>query len=292
MKKLLLIIAALVSIYSCGSKKNKIIPLDLMSQITAEMFLANAYGEFESLAIADSLDLYEPIFNKYGYTATDMFYTIKDLTTRKSVRYSDVIQAAIDQLERDFNDLNAQVIKLDTVETRIMRRYASTVYSLDSLRVVNVADTADASIKIELEKGSYDIAFKYFVDEEDKNGSISFKYGIIDTAGDYRLIASSVLSRGKEDKQTASIPSILDQDSILLLELASYSRNRISNPNVRFDSISVKHSLDLEVAKDSFMREMINYRSIFESYAKIEEDSSALCADSSGLTVAVDSLPQ
>lgn len=294
MKKLFLIICTSVAMFACASSGPQVIPIDKMEIITAEIFLANAYAENNSIKVTDSLDVYEPIFQKYGYTATDMLYTIQDISKRKSIRYSDVVAAAVRRLETDFNRLDALVVAQDTVDARILRRYTNTVYAQDSVVVNSAADTLDMRIEIPLELGSYDISFSYFIDPEDRNHPIVYKYGVIDSTDTYRLVASHFLTKDKRDRHSASLSVTQTMDSLLVVNLGSYNSNRtFRKPNMRFDSITITHNLPLETAKDSFMREIINIQPLFDRYyVKIEEDSSALPVDTTRLEIAVDSLPR
>ncbi len=70
-KKILLIIFLSLIALSCS--KSKIIPTKTMSRIYYDIYLTDQRLQFDkSLArLSDSLLVYEPIFNKYGYTSGD-----------------------------------------------------------------------------------------------------------------------------------------------------------------------------------------------------------------------------
>lgn len=82
----------LATLFSCNKPKN--IPDTTLVSIVGDLYLANAYWdsyatyEFEQ----DSMDVYTPIFEHYGYTPEDFMYTIEGLTKRKSLKFSDVLQ--------------------------------------------------------------------------------------------------------------------------------------------------------------------------------------------------------
>ena len=93
-----LCVACAVGSVSCSH--HKIIPDDELALIFHDAFLANAYLGPRNLA-HDSLNVYEPIFARYGYTTQDVHYTIGNFSKRKSARLGDVVEQAIDLLESE-----------------------------------------------------------------------------------------------------------------------------------------------------------------------------------------------
>ena len=68
---------------SVGCQDQRVIPDKDLINIFHDAYLANAYiGECG--INEDSLYLYEPIFDRYGYTVEDMQYTLKTFSERKS----------------------------------------------------------------------------------------------------------------------------------------------------------------------------------------------------------------
>lgn len=82
--------------------RHKIIPDEKLAQIFHDAFLTNAYIGDERVNI-DSLNIYEPIFARYGYTTRDVYYTIGNFSKRKSARLDDVVEMAIEKLETEGN---------------------------------------------------------------------------------------------------------------------------------------------------------------------------------------------
>ena len=91
--------AAFVLLLSACAR-HKIIPDDTLAQIFHDAFLTNAYIGSEGVK-TDSLRIYEPIFARYGYTTDDVHYTIGNFSKRKSARLGDVVERAIEMLERE-----------------------------------------------------------------------------------------------------------------------------------------------------------------------------------------------
>ena len=87
---------ATVALVAVGCSKSKIIPDRELENITREMFLVNAYAKAQRVD-TDSLDIYTPILNKYGYTQEDFFNTLANFQKRKSARLSDVVERGQNQ---------------------------------------------------------------------------------------------------------------------------------------------------------------------------------------------------
>ena len=105
--------AMIVSLASCG-KRSRVIPRGDMARIYAEMFVIDQriYFDREARGMADSLLVYEPIFEKYGYTSDDyrqsMAHYIKDPD-----RYARILRESTVILETRLRELRAEKEKLD-----------------------------------------------------------------------------------------------------------------------------------------------------------------------------------
>ncbi|MCK9626172.1 MAG: DUF4296 domain-containing protein [Bacteroidales bacterium] len=76
-RSLILLLVSVLLISSC--KSNGIIPKNKMADILSEMFLVDQYIDDvpEIRGGADTLFVYESIFNKYGYTSDDYIKSVK-----------------------------------------------------------------------------------------------------------------------------------------------------------------------------------------------------------------------
>ena len=117
--------AAFVLLLSACAR-HKIIPDDTLAQIFHDAFLTNAYIGSEGVK-TDSLRIYEPIFARYGYTTDDVHYTIGNFSKRKSARLGDVVERAIEMLEREGKIYNQEVAVLDTIDNVARRTFTRTV---------------------------------------------------------------------------------------------------------------------------------------------------------------------
>ena len=124
--------------------RHKIIPDEKLAQIFHDAFLTNAYIGDERVNI-DSLNIYEPIFARYGYTTRDVYYTIGNFSKRKSARLGDVVEMAIEKLETEGKFYDREVAVLDTIDNVARRTFTRTVYADSLIRVGALRDTATCS---------------------------------------------------------------------------------------------------------------------------------------------------
>ena len=153
--------AFLLLLSACA--RHKIIPDDTLAQIFHDAFLTNAYignGNVKT----DSLRIYEPIFARYGYTTDDVHYTIGNFSKRKSARLGDVVERAIEMLEREGKIYNQEVAVLDTIDNVARRTFTRTVLADSLIRVGSLRDTARLSFTLDVEPGEYSLSLKYLVD--------------------------------------------------------------------------------------------------------------------------------
>ena len=148
--------------------RHKIIPDEKLAQIFHDAFLTNAYIGDERVNI-DSLNIYEPIFARYGYTTRDVYYTIGNFSKRKSARLGDVVEMAIEKLEAEGKFYDREVAVLDTIDNVARRTFTRTVYADSLIRVGALRDTARLRIAVDVQPGEYELRLKYLVDSLDRN---------------------------------------------------------------------------------------------------------------------------
>ena len=169
MKRLLRITAsAALVLLLAACARHKIIPDDKLAQIFHDAFLTNAYIGSENVR-TDSLRIYEPIFARYGYTTDDVHYTIGNFSKRKSARLGDVVERAIEMLEKEGKIYNQEVAVLDTIDNVARRTFTRTVLADSLIRVASLRDTARLSFSLDVEPGEYNLSLKYLVDSLDRN---------------------------------------------------------------------------------------------------------------------------
>lgn len=112
---ILLLAAVLLS--SCSGKDGKVIPRHKLAHIYAEMFVADQriQSDRKYRTMADTSLVYEPIFEKYGYTADDyrasMAYYIKDAD-----RYARILRESSSILESELRQLKSEKKIMESIE--------------------------------------------------------------------------------------------------------------------------------------------------------------------------------
>ena len=181
-RRLLILILALAS---CACNRSRNIPDDELVAITRDIFLSNAFREslLSGIPMTDSVDIYTPIFEKYGYEPEDFNYTVRNLSKRKSVRFTDIIDEVTASLAREDSLLQKRVALLDTIDRRIDERYRQTVYEDSSRRVVRTGDLEHPDIALPVRPGRYRVEFSALLDSSDRNGSVQYAQHTVDSAG-------------------------------------------------------------------------------------------------------------
>ncbi len=153
---------------SFACSHNTIIPDDELALIFHDAFLANAYLGGRN-PTADSLNVYEPIFARYGYTTQDVQYTIGNFSKRKSARLGNVVERAITMLDAEGKDYSREVAILDTIDNVALRTARRTVRADSLIRVRSLADTSQLRFAFDVVPGAYDVQLTYLVDSLDRN---------------------------------------------------------------------------------------------------------------------------
>ena len=161
-------LCAFLLLAGAACTRHKIIPDEKLAQIFHDAFLTNAYIGDVRVNI-DSLNIYEPIFARYGYTTRDVYYTIGNFSKRKSARLGDVVEMAIDKLEAEGKFYDREVAVLDTIDNVARRTFTRTVYADSLIRVGSLRDTARLRIAVDVQPGEYELRLKYLVDSLDRN---------------------------------------------------------------------------------------------------------------------------
>ena len=165
-------LCAFLLLAGAACTRHKIIPDEKLAQIFHDAFLTNAYIGDVRVNI-DSLNIYEPIFARYGYTTRDVYYTIGNFSKRKSARLGDVVEMAIDKLEAEGKFYDREVAVLDTIDNVARRTFTRTVYADSLIRVGSLRDTARLRIAVDVQPGEYELRLKYLVDSLDRNEKVT-----------------------------------------------------------------------------------------------------------------------
>ena len=197
MKKTVILIILVAATLAVGCRRHKIIPDKELGEIFHDALLTNSYIDYRNLDI-DSLNIYEPIFERHGYTTDDVRYTIANFSRRKSARLSDVAEYMILLLDREARELNRRVVILDTIDNAA-RRFASRTLIADTMiRASTAADSSKLRFSVErIPAGEYEISAHYKLDSLDNTAGRRIRVEWVLPDSSRRTATSGTVIRGK-----------------------------------------------------------------------------------------------
>lgn len=265
-----LLTAAIILASGVGCSRRTQISDEMLAQIFHDSFLANAYTSERGISL-DSLRLYEPIFNKYGYTTDDVQYTIGSFATRKSARLSDVVERAIAMLERRGEILDKHIEVLNSIDEMAKSRSAEIVYSDSLLRYDNLNDSMSLLITLDsLTKGSYHLTFDYLVDSMDRTSRVYMTHSWVER--DERVkgkdggdsIVTKKLSNNSQSLRRGVVLNFENTRNIdntgdrMVIELLS-NNDRDSARSVTIKNIELRHTFELESAREKLYQHLLGF---------------------------------
>lgn len=208
MKKTTTLILLLAMTLGVGCRRHRIIPDKVLGQIFHDALLTNSYID-QHLAVLDSTNVYEPIFERYGYTTEDVRYTIANFARRKSARLSDVAEHMILLLDREARELNRQVVILDTIDNAARRFATRTLLSDTMVRASVAADSAKLRFRLDdlPGEGDYRITARYTLDSLDRTAGRRLRVEWVLPDSSRRMATGGVVqrTRGSEFTQTLTV---------------------------------------------------------------------------------------
>lgn len=113
----IVILAACISlILSCSNDKEKVIPRDRLAKIYAEMFMTDQWIQDTPgvRRMADTSLVYQPILEKYGYTAADYRVTVEKYLDDPE-RFSRILRTSVEILDKRLADLKRRKEEQDHI---------------------------------------------------------------------------------------------------------------------------------------------------------------------------------
>ncbi|MBO5860313.1 MAG: DUF4296 domain-containing protein, partial [Alistipes sp.] len=165
MKKFYRIIATLgcvVALIACN--RPQMISNKELAEIFHDAMLVNAYIQHNRQVELDSMNIYEPILAKYGYTKEDMHYTLNKISRQKSASLGNVADYMINTLTAESDVLAEKVAKLDTIDNVARRRYEQVLLRDTAIVATTEADSTKLQITVpHAQKGLYRINISYTI---------------------------------------------------------------------------------------------------------------------------------
>ena len=227
----IIVAATLLALGSCDRRKT--IPDDELAAIFHDAIVVNAYIGQEHINL-DSINIYEPIFERYGYTTEDVRYTISSFLRRKSANLSDVVDEMIKTVDQEYNALRKEVAKLDTVENVATRLAHRRIFSDTAIVVKTKRDTSKLRYNIDFAgAGDYSYAVNYSIDKDDKSRGrrVTMKKILSDSS---KVNVHSVMMSYREDGFNSGKFTIKESEANNIIGLELYLDD--------FDQVSKKMS--------------------------------------------------
>lgn len=245
----------MVALAGVGCSKNKIIPDRELEHIAREMFIVNAYVGAKGVD-TDSLDIYTPILNKYGYTQDDFFNTLANFQKRKSARLSDVIESTIASLESLSNGYEEKLRNLNYIDSMAKSMCSREVMFVERVRVRRMRDTARLVLSLPIvDEGEYLISYNYEIDTLDKNTHLQSTQWTETADGERNHYLRTPLIRGERTHYSTTLTPKKGATKYYI-QLADYAK-REERPYITVDSLRVVYVPTSEFAlahMDSVMR--------------------------------------
>lgn len=254
-------VAALV-VLGIGCSGPRVIPDDILVKIFHDAYVANAYME-ECRIRQDSLLIYEPIFQRYGYTMEDLQYTITNFTERKSAMLSDLMGEVNRMLDAESRLEAKRMIVLDTIDNIAKRQYTRTIYADTLIRAKRLRDSSKLRITIEdIIPGEYNISFDYHIDTLDENRNSRIEVMFIDSEGEQKARHTMMMSRYRDGKYTHKMTADTAIRKLYVNIFYHPTNEESKTPDITVRNFKVVRHLPTEVCVDSLYLEQLDIRII------------------------------
>ena len=264
MKKIFTILLIAVAALTAACNKPKVIPDKELGAIFRDAMLVNSYMAINNDHLKDSTRIYEPIFERYGYTAEDVQYTIHNFASRKSANLSDVAEYMILLLDREAHALTLQVAKLDTIENVARRRYTQTLLSKSDVAIRKEADSSLMRFVVEpIYPGTYHVKASYTLDSLDKATGRRYRLYFQRRDSSMRAVANGLIQRRK-GATLDHRHEISESDTTinrLILEMSHFADKKMQAPTkMTLHEVTVTYTPPTEECVDMLFRDQSGVR--------------------------------
>lgn len=251
---------ALAAVVLGGCNRPQTISDNELIDIFHDAYLANAYlnSTFEEY---DSVLVYEPILERYGYTTEDLQHSIQTFSERKSALLSDLVAKTYRRLDEESKAEARKVVILDTLDRVAQRTYTRMIYA-DSLIVAKeLRDTSKLRITIDsLVPGEYNVSFSYLIDSLDENRNSRVEAYVLCSDSARAMRHTTMLSRYRESNYSRKF-TVDTQHRQLYINMYYHPSNEISKqPDITIRNLEVERVLPAEVSVDSLYHQQLNVR--------------------------------
>jgi hypothetical protein len=268
-----IIVTLLVS--SCSGPR--VIPDSTLINIFHDAFLANAYMTQENIN-EDSLYVYEPIFDKYGYTMEDLQHTIITINERKSAMLSDIMYEVNKRLEEESREESRKIIILDTIDNIARRTYTRTMYSDTLIRATSLRDSTKLRITLDsLVPGEYTVSFDYFIDTLDENRNSRIEAYLIIDDSTTAMRSSMMFSRYRDGKYSRKFSADTLHKQLYINMFYHPNNEEPKQPSITIRNFNIVRVLPTEQCVDSLYEHQLDIRILnYDLMMGFTRDSSAV----------------
>lgn len=255
-----MLLAALMTV---GCRQHKTISDRELSQIIADILVTNTYVTRNHI-LTDSLDIYTPVFQKYGYTIDDFKYTMENFARRKSMKLGDIVNEAVKKLEKERKIYEDRLTVIDSVNDKSQRFFAQKIDSINRITVRKISDTSKLRLKLPCVEGVYNLSFRYTIDSTDTNYGLRSIFCFVDSLDKRREVGSQWISSrtSRRIKTTAYIDGGAKD---LFVYLVRYG-DKISTPSLTIDSVEIVHQPFVEDAVKRYTDSMLKFKLSVEQF--------------------------
>ena len=288
MKRVVYILLALLTVMGCARRKE--IDDKTLAQIFRDAYLTNAYLGINYINI-DSIQIYEPILDQYGYTPEDLRYTIGNFSRRKSAQLGRVLKEAEKEIAEYAVDYEKRVVVLDTIKDVAIRSFKRMVYQDSLIEVKKRADTSKLKLTIEpLQPGTYSVRYKYTYNKKEKpkrkkskkrpEDELTLRGALyIETfSGSHRNNYSYNLRKEESIRRTL-IADTSAHKLVLTFAKPSDARHKIRNIDLKVEDIEILYTPSEEMAIDSLFMKYVDIKIFDNVFFNTPTDSLPLPAD-------------
>ena len=288
MKRVVYILLTLLCVLGCARRKE--IDDKTLAQIFRDAYLTNAYLGINYINI-DSIQIYEPILDQYGYTPEDLRYTIGNFSRRKSAQLGRVLKEAEKEIAEYAVDYEKRVVVLDTIKDVAIRSFKRMVYQDSLIEIKKRADTSKLKLTIEpLQPGTYSVRYKYTYNKKEEpkrkkskkrpEDELTLRGALyIETFGGSHRNNYSYNLRKEESIRRTLIADTSAHKLVLTFAKPSDARHKIRNIDLKVEDIEILYTPSEEMAIDSLFMKYVDIKIFDNVFFNTPTDSLPLPAD-------------
>ena len=292
MKRLLICAVVILAIFGCSRRKE--IDDKTLALIFRDAYITNAYLGVNYINL-DSILIYEPILDKYGFTPEDFRYTIGNFSRRKSAQLGRVLKEAENQIAGYAAIYEKKVVVLDTVKNVAIRSFKRTIRRDSLIEIKTKADTSKLQLIVDpLQPGSYSIRYKYTYEKEEVKKKRRSKKSTTTTYNDENVLRGAmyvVTGSGSHRnnysynlRKEESIRRTITADTsarqlIITFAKPSDARHKLGKPKITITDLEINYTPDADMAIDSLFKRYIDIKIFDDAFFTNQKDSLALSAD-------------